>query len=548
MEATASSKLQPLSELNQDPEVRNGIPCQRENDEAMAEIHESGVSGYLGFLANKAYAEHPILTGKPADIARLVESETSNTSGETERYSLMPWAEQISRGSYPDWFKYYAWESVTKLSEHRFETEQFQTRSHDATVPYPELNPEALSQLYGWIHKSRVGEVMCNDEGEIELDEEGKPKLDFSVTDVFSDETQETQFQTALEEGSFAKLYAYARNIQTDLYSQRRRKQAPPRIHFNDGTQQSARPSIRIGGNTGNFISSLGATMMLSSIKRTGRENPDTPLTGRHLRFLYGLDGETQSRDINAQIAELRESRSALDMPELTSLLAERTQLQLETASEAYMGIVEQLGGTPVSTEVISLLFSQKIAEWRANGMYEYLAKHGLHFSLVITPNVSASEEQVRTIAQGFRTERRYVSFIVPLGSSDHADRELPTHQSSRPGTNPINFTLVANRFDSTISNRPIARQKLLLSERQAQYQQLDIRIPSSLEAVTFWSTLRTAMSDFDTTNVYAHTFIHHFNSTPNDTSPIKSFFIRDHNEPNARFSVGSAEVRLAVS
>lgn len=71
---------------------------------------------------------------------------------------LRKWVEYLGGedGGYPDWFKYYAWNSVIKLGDFDKDKQQFQKRSKGTTAPYPELNREALAYVYDNLNNFRV--------------------------------------------------------------------------------------------------------------------------------------------------------------------------------------------------------------------------------------------------------------------------------------------------------------------------------------------------------------------------------------------------------
>ncbi len=101
-----------------------------------------------------------------------------------QRSSLNKWVEYLGGddGRYPDWFKRYTWDSVIKLGTFDKERNKFNKRETTTVAPYPELNREALANVYDTIKKFHV--------------------LDNVVEDA--------DLKQILNEGSFGRLYTHA--------------------------------------------------------------------------------------------------------------------------------------------------------------------------------------------------------------------------------------------------------------------------------------------------------------------------------------------------
>lgn len=186
------------------------------------------ISAYLGFLANRNYANDGILTGNQASIDRQIDAhvikaedvpegyfelqrriareqghgdvqitsemrqEAQRIISADQRHSLKSWVDYLSGNDagYPDWFKLYAFNGVVRMGKLDKQKEEFQMRSNYTTVPFPELSRGALSQVYTWIKENKI---------------DGQ-----SITGVFEDTKKEEKFQKALKTGNFSKLYVYA--------------------------------------------------------------------------------------------------------------------------------------------------------------------------------------------------------------------------------------------------------------------------------------------------------------------------------------------------
>ena len=75
-----------------------------------------------------------------------------DTVQQDQRESLESWSrylrDESNDNTYPDWFKVYVWESMTRLGNFDKEKNQFKKRGSATTAPFPELNAEALAYVY----------------------------------------------------------------------------------------------------------------------------------------------------------------------------------------------------------------------------------------------------------------------------------------------------------------------------------------------------------------------------------------------------------------
>jgi hypothetical protein len=211
-------------QLHASNEVETVVGYLRTGGEAIPNQPADKISAYLGFLANREYVNDGILTGDQSSIDRQIEAHVIKAEDVPEGYfelqrriareqghgdiaitpemrdqmveavqtdqraGLSKWVEYLGGddGGYPDWFKKYTWDSVTRLGTFDKEKHEFGKRSRGTTAPYPELNREALAYVYDVLNKSRV-------QGE---------KVDGGGND--------DKLQKLLKSANFGKLYAHA--------------------------------------------------------------------------------------------------------------------------------------------------------------------------------------------------------------------------------------------------------------------------------------------------------------------------------------------------
>ena len=205
-------------------EVSGVVEYLQENGEKIPNQPADRITHYLGFLADKEYVNDGILTGDQESIDRQITAHVikgkdvpkayfdlqkriarERGNGDIEitkdkkaqmiesiqadqKASLNKWVEYLGGddGSYPNWFKHYAWDSVIKLGDYDKAKHAFQKRSKGTTAVYPELNREALAYTFNIINKTRIEE-------KIEIGENDDAKL-----------------HELLKSANFGKLYAHS--------------------------------------------------------------------------------------------------------------------------------------------------------------------------------------------------------------------------------------------------------------------------------------------------------------------------------------------------
>lgn len=266
----------------------------------------------------------------------------------------------------------------------------------------------------------------------------------------------------------------------------------------------------------------------LTAIEKRITANPDADLSTEELRFLYELDHEIQGfgYEDDPRIGEIRQLRGDRDKPELARILPESIREQLSSAFAAYKTVAEQLGGkqrlfrkgeTALTPSELGKLFASKDREWQVNGTYDYLVEqlieNGARFNLVATPNIEASEAQIVALAENFGKDQPYATYVYDelYRKGHYSGREW----SGNNGDAPVRLSLIPSRYDSEISNKPVETQVRLLRERQAQRPELAARVPSLLDAVTYWYTLRVQGDKLDDSSAFDKTYIRHFDLEP---------------------------------
>ena len=218
--------------------------------------------------------------------------------------------------------------------------------------------------------------------------------------------------------------------------------------------------------------------------------------------------------------------RGDRDKPELARILPESIREQLSSAFAAYKTVAEQLGGkqrlfrkdeTALTPNELERLLAAKDTEWQANGTYDYLVEqlieNGARFNLVATPNIEASEAQIVALAEAFGKDQPYSTYVYDelYRKGLYSGREW----SGNSGDAPVRLSLIPSRYDGEISYKRADEQVRLLRERQARRPELHARVPSLLDAVTYWYSLRAQGDKLDDSSAFDKTYIRHFDLEP---------------------------------
>ena len=266
----------------------------------------------------------------------------------------------------------------------------------------------------------------------------------------------------------------------------------------------------------------------LTTIEKKIGANPDAELTSEELRFLYELDHEIEGfgYEEDPRVKEIRTMRGDRDKPELARILSESIREQAQSAYTAYKTVADKLLGTKrgllgkrevaASMQELEQLFAAKDKEWQESGVYDYLVEKlitdGAIFNLVATPNIEVSEAQIAGLAEDFGKDQPYETHVYD--DLYHMGHYSSQEWSGNKGTGPIRLSLIPSRFDSEMGYGRVDAQVEQLRERRAKQPELDVRVPSVLEAVTYWHSLRAQGDKLDN-SAYEKTYIRHFDLRP---------------------------------
>lgn len=291
----------------------------------------------------------------------------------------------------------------------------------------------------------------------------------------------------------------------------------------------------------------------LTLLEQKLSNNPQAVLSDQELSFLYELNHDIQGfgyqRD--PRIDEVRSQRNKeLDALELERLIPEAIRAQVESSYAAYLVVARQLGIEPsqqVDLGTLQQLFEYQDAQWRERGVYDYiveqLLKHNSRHTLLITPEYEASEQQVVALAEAFGKQQSYEAYVYdPLYCSGvYTPAELSRGLQASLGSSqaphvPLRFSLIPSALDQELSRHAVREQVAMLADRQATHPKLGYAVPSILDSITYWYTLRAQGDSLDDDSAFDRTYVRHFDLPPQQVegnSVVPCSYVLDDGEPN---------------
>ena len=132
------------------------------------------------------------------EITNQLREEALKTISADQKQSLDAWIDYLgsSDATYPDWLKYWAFRSITGLSQYDKEAHEFKKRSKNTTSPFPDINREALAYVLDAVEKQQKEKA----------EKKGKKKTETTTEQQPTDE----EWEKLLKTQNFGKLYGYA--------------------------------------------------------------------------------------------------------------------------------------------------------------------------------------------------------------------------------------------------------------------------------------------------------------------------------------------------
>lgn len=187
---------------------------------------------------------------------------------------------------------------------------------------------------------------------------------------------------------------------------------------------------------------------------------------------------------------------------------------QLTFAHKGYQSVIDALN-TGRKKDVLAAATKETLANefeaWFTNDKLAYVtaareADPNVRFTLVATPNVVVAPADIIKLAKAFGENQPYEASVSEPLYSQYSALQLS-------GTDPDNgrsvqFSLIPGSYTPEMSGT-VEQRRMKLAKLQVDYP--DLKVPSVLEAVSYWQTLRAQGDRLADSTAFARTCIWHF-------------------------------------
>lgn len=213
---------------------------------------------------------------------------------------------------------------------------------------------------------------------------------------------------------------------------------------------------------------------------------------------------------------------------------------QLLAAAKGYKATIDALNGgrrkKDVLPEATDKAITAEFEEWLTEDKLAYVvaaqeADPDVRFTLVAMPNIVATKEDLVKAAKDFGENQPYETYVW-----DELYKKYTPEQLS--GTNPDNgnsvvFSLIPSTYTPDMEGT-VVEQRAKLAKLQASNP--DLKVPSPLEAVTYWQTLRAGGDQLADSSTFDKTYIRHFDLPEqrfDDWLYVPDSYVYDDGRPN---------------
>jgi hypothetical protein len=277
------------------------------------------------------------------------------------------------------------------------------------------------------------------------------------------------------------------------------------------------------------------------------------------VRFLYE-SSKAKHSEKDLHIAELRLTYTERDQEQLKVVLVETLKDQYVAAYAAYSEVAEQVSSLSRSDRAVSaakrMLFGRrheaapkpplteveltevldtKLKEWEENGtithLIEKLIKQGTRHTIVATPEAELTQADIVNLFEQFGEGQPIKTYVADIYKNDTIDRDALA-PGVTPGSKGVSVALVPSNTDYELNDRTADTQSTLLDARLEATPHLKHRVPTLLEALTYWKTLR-AGGDLLTDGAYEKTAFRLFKHAKLGSDALVPFvYVRDGGKP----------------
>lgn len=305
---------------------------------------------------------------------------------------------------------------------------------------------------------------------------------------------------------------------------------------------------------TAEMTNRVRSHVRVHDLKDRASQDEHSEFSDDDLSFIYGLDGPIQT--LNPNDHELGKSidywHGGRDRERLLELIPVAFERQYRTSHKAYEATAASLGVEAVDPETLQRELATKLATWQEQGVYQYvleqLIERDTQFSLVMTPNVLASPDQVMGAAENFGQGQPYTTYINREFYSQYNATELSGIPEQGVSAR---FSLMPSKETQELGRVPVEEQRTNLQRLQDSLPRLSIRVPSVLEAISYWQSLRARGDTLSGDGTFDKTTVRHFDLVPkrvDSWSYVPDSCVSDRGWPNLYCSSADHDLGARVS
>lgn len=200
--------------------------------------------------------------------------------------------------------------------------------------------------------------------------------------------------------------------------------------------------------------------------------------------------------------------RELVTPPELAPIV-EQLRDSWDDSYHAYGQLADALGIAPENAADVNDAFEEQLAQWAATGSLDYVHEQQeqnpeLSFSLVTVPDEVIGKDKLYQAAHIFAKgqdgwDEAYIYNSLYDLYSDEQLCGIPVSETN--GTNQtVRFVLIPSQFTDELGNTNVANQRESLNEFTREqtdtHPGIDLKIPSVLDGIAWWYTLREAQRE----------------------------------------------------
>ena len=188
---------------------------------------------------------------------------------------------------------------------------------------------------------------------------------------------------------------------------------------------------------------------------------------------------------------------------------------QLSSAFKGYSAVIDALNDGRRKKDVLPVVTEEallaELEAWFTDDKLMYVvaaqeADPNVRFTIVATPNVLVTPKDLIRAAKAFGQSQPYETYVWDELYGKYTAQQLS-------GTNPDNgnavqFNLIPSSFTPEMEGT-VVEQRAKLAKLQADNP--DLKVPSVLDAVTYWQTLRAQGEQLADNATFDRTYIRHF-------------------------------------